>query len=122
MKIVISPAKSLDFSSTIPTQQYTQPTFIEEASKLNKKMASLSKKKIKELMHISDQLAELNYQRYQSFNTPFTPKNARQAVFAFSGDVYTGLDAYSLSETKIKKLQDSLRILSGMYGLLKPLD
>ncbi|MGV6828642.1 MAG: peroxide stress protein YaaA [Flavobacteriales bacterium] len=122
MKIVISPAKSLDFSSLVPIKQYTQPIFLEEATKLNKKMSSFSKKKISELMHISNQLADLNYQRYQNFKTPFSSKNARQAIFAFSGDVYTGLDAYSLSQTKVKKLQDSLRILSGLYGILKPLD
>jgi len=73
-------------------------------------------------MGISDNLAELNYQRYQDFSIPFTKENARPAVYAFSGDVYTGLDAYSLTEDKIEKMQNSLRILSGMYGVLKPLD
>jgi cytoplasmic iron level regulating protein YaaA (DUF328/UPF0246 family) len=122
MKIVISPAKSLDFISDLPTKKNTQPIFLEQANILNKKMASTSKKNISKLMGISDKLAELNFQRYKDFSTPFTIKNARPAVFAFSGDVYTGLDGYTLSEKKIKKLQDALRILSGMYGILKPLD
>lgn len=122
MKIVISPAKSLDFTTSLPTSKTTQPKFIEQAEVLNAKMATKSKKVIGKLMGISDNLAELNYQRYQDFSVPFTKENARPAVFAFSGDVYIGLDVYSLSENKIAILQDKLRILSGMYGVLRPLD
>ena len=122
MKIVISPAKSLDFDSKLPTNKFTDPQFLEQAATLNSIMASKSKKEISKLMKISDKLAELNFQRYQDFSIPFTNENARPAVFAFSGDVYTGLDAYSLSKDKIETLQGSLRILSGMYGMLKPLD
>lgn len=122
MKIVISPAKSLDFESNLPTSRATQPLFLEQAEQLNAKMATKSKNVIKKLMGISDNLAELNHQRYQDFSTPFTNKNARPAVYAFSGDVYIGLDVYSLPEEKLDNLQDKLRILSGMYGLLKPLD
>ncbi len=122
MKIVISPAKSLDFESNLPLQNFSIPVFLSEAEILNNKMASKSKKEIKNLMNISDKLADLNYQRYQDFSVPFTKENARPAVYSFSGDVYIGLDAYSLEESKIQKMQDTLRILSGMYGILKPLD
>jgi len=122
MKIVVSPAKSLDFESKLPTNRGTQPKFLEQAEQINTKLERQSKKAIGELMHISDKLAELNYQRYKDFSTPFTKSNARPAVYAFAGDVYQGLDAYSISEDKIDRLQDSLRILSGMYGILRPLD
>lgn len=122
MKIVISPAKTLDFESKLPTARATQPKFLEEAEMINNKLERKSKKAIGKLMDISDKLAELNYQRYKEFSTPFTKQNARPAVYAFAGDVYTGLDAYTISSEKIDLLQDSLRILSGMYGLLRPLD
>ena len=122
MKIVISPAKSLDLKSEIPTNDFTIPVFIDQTEILNAKMATKSKDVIKELMSISDNLAELNHQRYQDFSVPFTNKNARQAVYSFSGDVYVGLDAYSLTEEKIVSMQKQLRILSGLYGILKPLD
>jgi hypothetical protein len=122
MKIVVSPAKTLDFESKLPTTRATQPKFIEEAELINKKLDRKSKKAIGELMDISNKLAELNYQRYKEFSTPFTKQNARPAVYAFAGDVYTGLDAYTIPSEKIDFLQDSLRILSGMYGMLRPLD
>ncbi|MBT0608815.1 peroxide stress protein YaaA [Aequorivita echinoideorum] len=122
MKIVVSPAKTLDFDTKLPTTRATQPKFLEEAEQINNKLERKSKKSISELMDISDKLAELNYQRYKEFNTPFTKNNARPAVYAFAGDVYSGLDAYTISSEKIDLLQDSLRILSGMYGLLRPLD
>lgn len=122
MKIVVSPAKSLNLESKIPTTRATQPAFIKNASTLNGALSRKSKKAIGELMHISDKLAELNKQRTLEFNTPFTSENARPAVYTFDGDVYTGLDAYNLPEEKLDKLQDTLRILSGMYGILKPLD
>lgn len=122
MKIVISPAKTLDFESKLPTARATQPKFLEEAEMINNKLERKSKKAIGKLMDISDKLAELNYQRYKEFSTPFTKQNARPAVYAFAGDVYTGLDAYTIPSEKIDLLQDSLRILSGMYGLLRPLD
>ena len=122
MKIVISPAKSLDYKSDLPTSKSTLPLFIEQAEMLNHKMASKSKKIIGKLMGISDKLAELNYQRYQDFSIPFTNKNARPAVYAFAGDVYIGLDAYNLPEDKVERMQSNLRILSGMYGVLNPLD
>lgn len=122
MKIVISPAKSLDFESDLPTQQYTEASFLTEAQQINSKLKKQSPKKLGELMKISEKLSELNWQRNQDWKLPFTPENARPAVYAFNGDVYTGLDAYSLKEAPLKNLQESLRILSGVYGILKPLD
>lgn len=122
MKIVISPAKSLDFESELPTTKYSQPYFLEQSEKLNKALLKKKPKALSKLMHISDNLAQLNWERNQQFSTPFTAENARPAVYAFNGDVYQGLDAYTLSEKKIDKLQDTLWILSGLYGVLKPLD
>ena len=122
MKIIISPAKSLDFESNIPTSLHTQPRFLEQSEKLNKKLKTLSKKKLSDLMKISDDLAALNYERNQTWQTPFTKENAKQAIYAFTGAVFQGIDVHTLSEEKIPLLQENLRILSGLYGLLKPLD
>lgn len=122
MKIIISPAKSLDFENKATTNVYTQPRFLEQSEKLNKKLKTISRKKLGELMKISDDLASLNYDRNQEWQPPFTLDNAKQAVFSFTGEVYRGIDVNSLSEDKIPALQDKLRILSGLYGLLKPLD
>lgn len=122
MKIVISPAKSLDFESTLPTLKYTQPQFLELTEKLNKVLVKKNPKALSKLMGISEKLAELNWKRNQEFSVPFTPENARPAVYAFNGDVYQGLNAYAISESKLDKLQDTLRILSGLYGILTPLD
>lgn len=122
MKIVISPAKSLDFETKLPTKRYSTPEFIAESEKLNKVLAKKKPKALSQLMSISDNLAQLNWERNQQFSTPFNPDNARPAVFAFNGDVYQGLDAYTIPEEKLDKLQDTLRILSGLYGMLKPLD
>lgn len=122
MKIVISPAKSLDFESTLPSDRYSQPQFLAESEKLNKVLAKKKPKALSDLMSISDSLAQLNWERNQQFHTPFTPSNARPAVYAFNGDVYQGLDPYSIAADKLDQLQDTLRILSGLYGILKPLD
>ncbi|WP_456378955.1 peroxide stress protein YaaA [Lutibacter sp.] len=122
MKIVISPAKSLDFETKVPTKQFTEGEFLKEAAILNGVLKKKSPKKLSDLMHISPKLGELNWQRNQEWQLPFTLENAKQAVFAFKGDVYIGLDAYTLSEDKIIQLQKKLRILSGQYGVLKPLD
>ncbi|CAM1339948.1 peroxide stress protein YaaA [Tenacibaculum aestuarii] len=122
MKIIISPAKSLDFENKATTNVYTQPRFLEQSEKLNKKLKTISRKKLGELMKISDDLASLNYDRNQEWQPPFTLDNAKQAVFSFTGEVYRGIDVNSLPEDKIPALQDKLRILSGLYGLLKPLD
>ncbi|MCX2719297.1 peroxide stress protein YaaA [Lentiprolixibacter aurantiacus] len=122
MKIVISPAKSLDYERILPTDRFSQPQFLKEAETLNKVLVKKKPKALSALMSISNKLAELNYERNQEFNPPFTPENARPAIYAFNGDVYQGLDAYSIPESKLDQLQDSLRILSGLYGVLKPLD
>ncbi len=122
MKIVISPAKTLDYSTKLPTTRGTQPPFPETAEKLNKKLSRMSKKKLGELMDISDKLASQNYQRYNNFQPEHTKKNSRPAIYAFNGDVYVGIDAYTIPVEKLERLQESLRILSGMYGILKPLD
>ena len=122
MKIVLSPAKSLNFERPIPTVKFTQPEFLEQSEKLIKVLVKKNPKSLSKLMSISNDLAELNWERNQKFSLPFTPENARPAIYAFNGDVYQGLDAYSISENKLEKLQDTLRILSGLYGVLKPLD
>ena len=122
MKIIISPAKSLDFESKVPTSLHTQPQFLEQSEKLHKKLKTLSKKKLSDLMKISDDLAALNYDRNQTWQTPFTPENAKQAIYAFTGEVFRGIDVNTLEEEKLPLLQERLRILSGLYGLLKPLD
>ncbi|MFD2099536.1 peroxide stress protein YaaA [Flagellimonas iocasae] len=122
MKIVVSPAKSLDFETTLPTTQYSQPQFLEQSEKLNGILKKKKPKALSKLMSISDNLAELNWERNQQFSLPFTTDNARPAVYAFNGDVYQGLDAYTIPEEKLDELQDTLRILSGLYGILKPLD
>jgi cytoplasmic iron level regulating protein YaaA (DUF328/UPF0246 family) len=122
MKIIISPAKSLDFESKAPTSLYTQPRFLEQSEKLHEKLKTLSKNKISELMKVSDDLAALNYDRNQTWQTPFTTTNAKQAIYAFTGAVFQGIDVNSLDEKKLPLLQENLRILSGLYGFLKPLD
>ena len=122
MKIIISPAKSLDFESNVKTNVFTQPSFLKESSLLNKKLKDLSKKKLGDLMKISPALADLNYDRNQSWHQPFSLENSKQAIYAFTGEVFRGIDIASLAEEKIPLLQDRLRILSGLYGLLKPLD
>ncbi|MEA1786839.1 peroxide stress protein YaaA [Arenibacter sp. GZD96] len=122
MKILISPAKSLDFERQLPTSQYTESIFLSEAERINKLLRKKTVNSLSKLMDISSSLAQLNYERNQQWNLPFTLENARPAIYAFSGDVFRGLDAYSLPEHKIDHLQNSVRILSGQYGLLKPLD
>ena len=122
MKLVLSPAKSLDFKTELPTEQTTEAQFLKQSERLNKVLKKQSAKGISELMHVSDALGQLNYERNQEWELPFTKENARQAVYAFSGDVYKGLDAYTIPSDKIEVLQDKVRILSGLYGVLKPLD
>ena len=122
MKIVISPAKSLNFETELPTSKFTESEFLKESRQIQKVLKQQSPNDLSELMHISTKLADLNWQRNQDWKTPFTVENARPAVYAFDGDVYTGLDAYSIPAEKLENLQDSLRILSGLYGILKPLD
>lgn len=122
MKIVVSPAKTLDYESKLPTTRGTQPYFLETTSTINRKLARMSKKEISELMDISDKLADLNYSRYQEFSEEHNKDNSRPAAYAFAGDVYTGLEAYTIPTNKIDFLQNTLRILSGYYGILRPLD
>ena len=122
MKIVISPAKSLDFESVLPTEKFTKSAFMSDSRAINKVIKQKKPKELSELMDISDKLADLNWQRNKKWKTPFTPENSRPAIYAFNGDVYHGLDAYSIPVEKMDELQNSLRILSGLYGLLKPLD
>lgn len=122
MLIVISPAKSLDFKTPPVIEDYTIPEFLTESEKLIGRLRTLTPKKISALMGISDDLGELNFQRFQSWHLPFTPENAKQAILAFNGDVYQGMQAVTLSEEKLKLTQSKLRILSGLYGVLKPLD
>ena len=122
MKILLSPAKTLDFKTSLPTDKITKPKFLDKTTDLNDKLETMSKKELSELMNISDKLAELNYQRYEDFHTPFTKSNSRPAIYTFAGDVYSGLEAFSIPEDKLDLLQDSVRILSGMYGVLRPLD
>ncbi len=122
MKIVLSPAKSLNFEKVLPTEKYSEAIFLKESLQVNQVLKQKSPAALSELMTISDKLADLNWQRNQDWKIPFTLENARPAIFAFDGDVYTGLDAYSIPIEKLDILQGSVRILSGLYGLLKPLD
>ena len=122
MKIVVSPAKSLNFESPLPIQNYTESLFLKEAETIQKTLKKKKPKQLMELMDISEKLADLNWERNQNWSLPFSPENARPAVFAFDGDVYTGLDAYTIPTDKFPILEDKLRILSGLYGILKPFD
>ena len=122
MKLVISPAKSLNYESELPTSFSTQCFFLNEAQQLNALLKMKSAKDLSNLMHISPNLGQLNYERNQTWSLPFTSKNSRPAIYAFSGDVYRGFDAYTIQESKLDALQNTVRILSGLYGLLKPMD
>jgi hypothetical protein len=122
MLVVISPAKTLDYESPVGTRRHTQPEFLADAAALNQKLRTLNAGKLARLMGISKQLAELNEARNQAWAPPFTRGNARQALFAFKGDVYLGLDAQSFNADELDYAQRHLRILSGLYGLLRPLD
>ena len=115
MKIVISPAKSLNFESELPAKQYSEASFLKEANAIQRVLKKKKPKQLMALMDISEKLADLNWQRNQAWETPFTLDNARQAIYAFDGEVYSGLDAYTLSEANLNDLQDKLRILSGMF-------
>ena len=122
MLLVISPAKTLDYETPPTTETNSQPEFLKHSSELIKQLQALSPADISTLMGISDKLSGLNAARFAAWKKPFTPQNAKQAVLAFKGDVYTGLDAESLKEKDFAFAQKHLRILSGLYGLLRPLD
>lgn len=122
MLLVISPAKNLDFETPAVTQTATQPRYLEQATTLIEQLQQFSVQDVASLMKLSDKLAGLNLGRFQSWATPFNADNAKQAVLAFNGDVYTGLDAATLDDAGFDYAQKHLRILSGLYGVLKPLD
>lgn len=122
MLLVISPAKTLDYETPSNTSNFTQPDFLDQSALLIEELRNLSPADIGSLMSISDKLSQLNAARFQAWSTPFSMDNAKQAILAFKGDVYTGLDAETLSKKQLSFAQQHLRILSGLYGLLRPLD
>lgn len=122
MLTIISPAKTLDFESELATRRFTQPELLDKSSQLITIAKKLSPAEISSLMGISDKLAHLNAERFNSWQPDFTPDNARQAILAFKGDVYTGLQAETFSDKDFDFAQQHLRMLSGLYGLLRPLD
>ncbi|MBF4456012.1 MULTISPECIES: peroxide stress protein YaaA [Acinetobacter] len=122
MLALISPAKTLDYETALPTDIYTQPRLLEQSQQLIDVCRKLSATEIASLMTVSEKIANLNVERFRDWNAEFDFSNARQALFAFKGDVYTGLDAYHLKDHDIDFAQQHLRMLSGLYGLLRPLD
>lgn len=122
MLIVVSPAKTLDYESPLATERYTQPELIEHSKELIEECRKLTPQDISALMKVSDKIAGLNVARFEQWSETFTEDNARQALLAFKGDVYTGFEAETLSDEDFDFAQSHLRILSGLYGLLKPLD
>ena len=122
MLALISPAKTLDYETALPTDTYTQPRLLEQSQQLIDVCRKLSATEIVSLMTVSEKIANLNVERFRDWNADFDFSNARQALFAFKGDVYTGLDAYHLKDQDINFAQQHLRMLSGLYGLLRPLD
>lgn len=122
MLSVLSPAKSLDFETPLPTKKHSEPRLAGQSDGLIEIMRTKSPADVAKLMHISDELAHLNATRYHDFTSEHTPENSRQAILAFNGDVYQGLDAASFDARDFTEAQKSLRILSGLYGLLRPLD
>lgn len=122
MLIVISPSKTLDYETPTKTKRSTKPVFLQDSEELVTQLRGMSTGRIAKLMHISPTLAELNRNRYHDWHIPFTKSNAKQAILAFKGDVYAGLDAVSLAEDDLAFAQIHLRILSGLYGALRPLD
>ncbi|MEM7101777.1 MAG: peroxide stress protein YaaA [Bacteroidota bacterium] len=121
MIFLISPAKTLD-ESPLDIKDYSLPRLLSESNGLVDVLKKKSKRQLKTLMSVSDQIAEVNVERFQSFSTPFLPENAKPAIYSFKGDVYRGLEAETLSEKEIEYAQKHIRILSGLYGILKPLD
>ena len=122
MLALISPAKTLDYTTALPTDTHTQPRLLEQSQQLIDVCRKLSATEIASLMTVSEKIANLNVERFRDWNADFDFSNARQALFAFKGDVYTGLDAYHLKDQDIDFAQQHLRMLSGLYGLLRPLD
>ena len=124
MLVLLSPAKRLDFESIAPVDEslLAKPKFHTQAKTVVKDLQNLSSAKLKNLMGLSDKLADLNYERNQNFKFPHTPKNAKASAFTFQGDTYQGLQIGTFSKSEIKRANQKVRILSGLYGLLKPLD
>jgi len=122
MLITLSPSKGQDFELAAPTQTHTIPVQLDDSVVLIENLKKLSKEDIKDMMSISENLSELNFNRYHDFSTPFTQQNAKQALFAFKGDVYSGINTASMNQADYEYAQNHLRILSGLYGSLKPLD
>ena len=122
MKIVISPAKSINLEKKIPTEKSSLPFFLDDAVVINSNLKKKSPLDLSSIMNISSKLSDLNWRRNQDFKIPFNKNNARPAIYAFDGDVYSGIDSYSLNQNKIDIIQERLFIISGLYGLLKPLD
>lgn len=121
MKILLSPAKSLDFENAKQLNKTNSPIFIEQSQYLINKLQKLSAKQIKKLMSVSDEIAALNFSRFYNWKYPFGD-DAKPAMYVFTGEAYRGLDANSFSEEEVQRCNDKLRILSGLYGLLKPSD
>ena len=122
MFFVLSPAKNLNEKAPAPVKEFTQPDLLAEAEILMRQLRELAPQQIAELMHVSDKIALLNAERNAEWHTPFTPDNAKQAVFMFNGDVYEGIAADILKPEQIQYLQQHVRLLSGLYGVLRPLD
>lgn len=122
MLIVVSPAKTLDYETPVAIKKHTQPQFMKRSAELVEQLRDYTPKKLAKLMSVSDKLAELNASRYESWQPKATKKNARQSLAAFQGDVYVGMDALSFDEADYAFAQDHLAILSGLYGVLRPLD
>ena len=122
MLFIISPAKTQDYKTPVSISQFTQPLFLDDSALLIEQLRKLSPADISSLMGISDKLAQLNVARFQAWSTPFDPDNAKQAIMVFNGEVYTSLAAETLNKTQLTFAQQHLRILSGLYGLLRPLD
>jgi uncharacterized protein len=122
MLVIISPSKTQDFSPLSQPLAHSQPQLLQESSLLVKELKKLKPQALAGLMDLSENLAELNWSRYQQWQTPFTRENAKQALFAFKGDVYGGIPADDYSTEELRYAQDHLRILSGLYGVLRPLD
>src|SRR5690625_5173747 len=122
MLLLLSPAKKLDYDSPVRTTLHTQPQCVEQAAELISVLKEKSASDIASLMKLSDALATLTVERYQAWTPEFTPDNSRQAILAFNGDVYEGLQASSLSDEQLGWAQDHVAILSGLYGILRPLD
>ena len=122
MLITLSPSKGQDFESPALSKTYSKPLALKDSELLIKELRNIRQQDIQQLMSVSENIAKLNTDRYKSFKTPFTPKNAKQAIFAFKGDVYSGIDIEEYSEADLEYAQDHMRILSGLYGCLRPLD